>query len=320
MASRCGDVVISTSRMEGTGMAQIHHFDHGWITPTVSYVLSVLGSMLGLTCAVRLREAKIRSERIWWLVLASVSIGGTAIWSMHFVAMLGFSVVGTPIRYDVGLTAASAIIPIVAVAVGLAITALGTGARNARILIGGILAGLGVAAMHYTGMAAMHLNGDIMYSSTRVGLSIGIAVVAAAVALWLAMTVRKPLVIFGAALVMGVAVNGMHFTGMSAMSVDEHTSANVPSGASASSLIVPIGLAVVFGIIGLAYALMAAPTEEDREAAAYLAARRDGLAAAEAAAAAQQRPPFGGAPEPQQPNPTGLGTGAWTYRDRTPGR
>ena len=120
--------------------------------------------------------------------------------------------------------------------------------------------------MHYTGMAAMELNGDISYSVTRVGLSVGIAVVAATVALWLAMTVQKPLVIFFSALVMGVAVNGMHFTGMSAMSVMEHDPTGNLSGASATGMLVPIGLGVVFALIGLVYALMAAPSEEDRAA------------------------------------------------------
>ncbi|WP_250000857.1 MHYT domain-containing protein [Actinoplanes sp. M2I2] len=285
-------------------MAQIHHFDHGWITPTISYLLSVLGSMLGLTCAIRFRSAVGRGERLWWLTLASVSIGGTAIWSMHFVAMIGFSVVGTPIRYDVGLTAASAIIAVVAVGIGLAIALLGKGAQNLRIVTGGVVAGLGVAAMHYTGMAAMKLHGDVMYGMTRVGLSVGIAVVAAAVALWLAVTVRRPLVVFAAALVMGVAVNGMHFTGMTAMSVDTDSSNAQLPGATASGMLVPIGVAVVFGIIGLAYALMSAPTEEDRAAAAYLAQRREEAAA---------RIPQQAAP----PTPGSLASGAWTYRDRS---
>ncbi len=309
-------------------MAQIHHFDHGWITPTVSFILSVLGSSLGLTCAVRLRAAQTRGERMWWLILAAVAIGGTAIWSMHFVAMMGFQVVGTSIRYDVGLTAASALIAVLAVGVGLAIALLGEGARNTRIVIGGVLAGLGVAAMHYTGMAAMQLNGDISYSATRVGMSIGIAVVAASVALWLTITVHKPVAIFVAALVMGVAVNGMHFTGMSAMSVTGQQPAGPLEGASASSLLVPIGLAVVFGIIGMAYALMAAPDEEDRAAAAYLEARRNGLAAAEATAVSGLRPssvpqqtsiPRQGTP-PVAERGSGLGSGSWTYRDRSGGR
>jgi NO-binding membrane sensor protein with MHYT domain len=301
-------------------MAQIHHFDHGWITPTISYLLSVLGSLLGLTLAARFRKARSNGERVWWTILASIAIGGTAIWSMHFVAMMGFSVVGTPIRYDVGLTAASAVIAVVAVGLGLSIALFGRTAQNTRILIGGVVAGLGVAAMHYTGMAAMRLNGEISYSFTRVGLSIGIAVVAASVALWLAVTVRKPLIVFVSALVMGIAVNGMHFTGMSAMSVVEHDPAGQLEGSTATGLIVPIGLAVVFGIIGLAYALAAAPTEEDRAAAAYLAARRE---ASNTGVIPRQPAGYFEASEGQgdggpQRGRSALGGGSWTYRDRSP--
>src|ERR1700755_1874465 len=106
--------------MKGTMvMAQIHHLSHGWVTPAVSYALSVLGSLLGLVCAVRLRKAPTTNGRIWWLSLAAVAIGGTGIWTMHFVAMLGFDVVGSPIRYAVGLTAASAMIRVVAGGLGL---------------------------------------------------------------------------------------------------------------------------------------------------------------------------------------------------------
>jgi len=323
-------------------MAQINHFDHGWITPTVSYVLSVLGSLLGLICAVRLRSAPSTGWRVWWLSLAAVAIGGTGIWTMHFVAMLGFSVAGTPIRYDVGLTAASAIIAVVTVGLGLVVALLGEGARRIRILIGGLLAGLGVAAMHYTGMAAMHLNGDVHYATGRVTESVIIAVVAASVALWLTLTVSKPIVIFASALVMGVAVNGMHFTGMSAMSVREEPATPL-SGATASSLLIPIGVAVIFGVLGLAYALQAAPTEEDRAGAAYLESRRQAQSAPGAAPAAAparrplspppsppagqppvaqtppapQAPPM--APIPKQPTrQTRLGGSNWTYRDRTP--
>jgi len=230
--------------------------------------------------------------------------------------MMGFSVVGTPIRYDVGLTAASAVLAIVAVGIGLAIALLGDGARNLRILAGGVIAGLGVAAMHYTGMAAMELNGEVSYSMTRVGLSIGIAVVAAAVALWLTMTVQRPIIIFASALVMGVAVNGMHFTGMSAMSVAEHAPTGTLAGATATSLVVPIGAAVVFAIIGMAYALMAAPTEEDRAAVAYLAARRNGLAAMPPAPALPQQ----SVPAQSERGGSSLSSGSWTYRDRTSGR
>jgi NO-binding membrane sensor protein with MHYT domain len=316
-------------------MAEIHHLNHGWVTPTASYLLSVLGSLLGLVCAVRLRTSPTRGGRIWWLVLAAIAIGGTGIWTMHFVAMLGFSVVGSPIRYDVGLTAASAIIAVVAVGIGLAIATLGSRGRHVRLLIGGVLAGLGVAAMHYSGMAAMNLDGQISYGTTRVALSVAIAVVAATVALWLTVTVQKPLVILLSAMIMGVAVNGMHFTGMSAMSVRTAQPTGELPGATATSLLIPIGLAVVFGVLGLVYALMAAPTDEDRAGLAYMAARQgDGaFEPVPAPAPAATWPAASPAPSPSEsrtatPSPPPKIPGqrlprrmptsgsSWTYRDR----
>jgi NO-binding membrane sensor protein with MHYT domain len=303
-------------------MAQIHHFEHGWITPAVSYTLSVLGSLLGLICASRVRTAHSAGWRTWWLALAAVAIGGTGIWSMHFVAMLGFSVSGMQIRYDVGVTALSAVLAIAAVGVGLFIVARGTKAVGVRFVVGGLFAGLGVAAMHFTGMFAMRLDGKIDYLTSRVVAAVIIAVVAATVALWLAMTVRKPSAIAASALVMGIAVNGMHFTGMSAMSVRPDAGAGIgigadaPSGTSAGTLLIPIGLAVLFGVIGLVYALMAAPTDEDRAAAAYLASRLEQNGAAPVAAP----PAFAqSAQEPvQRANGQRLPSAgaAWTFRDR----
>ncbi|MEH1165039.1 MHYT domain-containing protein [Micromonospora sp. CPCC 205539] len=254
-------------------MAEINHFEYGWITPALSYALSVLGSVLGLICAGRIRTAKTAGQRALWGLLAAWALGGTAIWAMHFMAMLGFAVSGTRIRYDVPLTAASTVIAVVAVGIGLAI--VGTGRLNpVRLIAGGVFTGAGVAAMHYTGMAAMRLNGSLGYDALRVALSVIIAVVAATVALWLAMTVRGALAIAASALVMGVAVNGMHFTGMSALSVHAHEGQREVSGAGVSTLLVPIVLAVIFGVVGLVYALIAAPTDDDRAAAAYLDARR----------------------------------------------
>ncbi|MEU7754321.1 MHYT domain-containing protein [Micromonospora sp. NPDC049171] len=254
-------------------MADINHFEYGWITPALSYALSVLGSVLGLVCAGRIRTARTTGQRAWWGLLAAWALGGTAIWAMHFMAMLGFAVQGTRIRYDVPLTAASTAIAVVAVGIGLAI--VGTGRLNPlRLVAGGVFTGAGVASMHYTGMAAMRLNGSLGYDTTRVVLSVVIAVVASTVALWLAMTVRRGLAIFASALVMGVAVNGMHFTGMSALSVHRHERVGGVTGAQVSTLLVPIMVAVIFGVVGLLYALLAAPTDDDRAAAAYLDGRR----------------------------------------------
>jgi NO-binding membrane sensor protein with MHYT domain len=264
-------------RAGGQGMADIHHFAYGWITPTLAYALSVLGSVLGLTCAVRARQAVSGGRRAGWLMMAAFALGGTGIWTMHFMAMLGFGVTGTDIRYDVPRTALSALVAIIVVGIGLFIVGgAGTGKPAAwKILLGGVVTGLGVAAMHYMGMAAMRLDGEVIYDQGLVAASMVIAVVAATVALWLSVTVRTGAAIFGSALVMGLAVCGMHFTGMAAMSVRPGEVGEI-TGASASTLILPIVLAVIFVVVGLAFAIMASETREGERAAAtaYLQGRR----------------------------------------------
>jgi NO-binding membrane sensor protein with MHYT domain len=276
-------------------MAEIHHFAYGWITPIMAYCLSVLGSLLGLICTSRARRLSTARERISWLVLAAVSIGGTGIWVMHFMAMIGFGVVGTEIRYDVAVTALSVGVAVAVVGLGLFIVGLGR-PSVVKILGGGLLTGLGVNAMHYIGMAAMRLDGEVSYDPARVVASIVIAVVAATVALWLSVTVRSGAVIFGSAMVMGVAVTGMHYTGMSAMSVELSEHGDV-TGASSTTLIGPIVLAVVLVVMGLVYSVLAAPTEEDRAGAAFIEARMSG-----------------------QPSPLGIWAGAGPSAPEAPAR
>src|SRR5215216_4908689 len=105
-------------------MAEIHHFAYGWVTPALAYALSVLGSLLGLICAARVRDVPPGRQRVRWLTLAALSIGGTGIWVMHFMAMLGFSVDGTLIRYDVPTTALSAVVAVTVVGIGLFVVGL----------------------------------------------------------------------------------------------------------------------------------------------------------------------------------------------------
>ncbi len=192
---------------------------------------------------------------------------------MHFMAMLGFAVSGVRIRYDVPLTVASAVLAIAVVAAGLFIA--GTGTRGpARIVLGGLFTGLGVAGMHYTGMFAMRLDGTISYDPSLVAASVVIAVVAATVALWFTVTLTRRPVIFGAAFVMGVAVTGMHYTGMASMSVRLTDPTLEVSGATAMSLLVPIALLVLIVIGLLLFAIGAGPSDDDFAGRAYLEERR----------------------------------------------
>jgi NO-binding membrane sensor protein with MHYT domain len=192
-----------------------NHIHYEPLLVVLSYVISVLGSYTALQLAIAIPQAKDRTTALGWVAGAAVALGGGAIWSMHFIAMNAADM-GMPVAYDAFLTAASLAMAILASGFGLYVVGRGEGS-TAKLLIGGTLTGLGVALMHYTGMAAMLMPAKISYDSTLFNLSLVIAVVAATVALWLAFNLRGNLQRFGSALVMGVAVCGMHYTGMFAV-------------------------------------------------------------------------------------------------------
>ncbi|MET9389291.1 MHYT domain-containing protein [Streptomyces sp. NPDC006624] len=219
--------------MQGT----VDGFSYGLVTPLVAYFMACLGGALGLRCTTR-SMLVARSWRPGWLALGSAAIG-SGIWTMHFVAMMGFTVRGAPIHYDGSMTFASLAVAIVMVGVGIFIVGY-RGARGTALFTGGTLTGLGIASMHYLGMAGMRLDGTLEYDVLTVALSVLIAMCAATAALWAAGQVRGFLWSVGAGLVMGLAVSGMHYTGMAGLSVHLHGTAEPTSGVSAASLLAPM--------------------------------------------------------------------------------
>jgi NO-binding membrane sensor protein with MHYT domain len=266
-------------------MSAVNHFTHGPLTPALAYVMSCMGSMLGLRLTAQ-AHASSGGSRIRWLIGAAISIGGTGVWVMHFIGMMGFDVDGTQIRYDVPLTVASAVVAIVVVGAGLFLVSYGNG-RVVFLLGGGLLTGLGVASMHYLGMYAMNMSASVSYDRLTVAASVVIAIVAATAALWFTLRVRRPIWITAAALVMGVAVSGMHYTGMYALRVVVDPEPGVVTGADALDFLVP--LMTVISLITLTMLLMVilSPSEkelnEDAELVARLELRRRG---------ARQQPAF----------------------------
>ncbi|KAB8192905.1 hypothetical protein FH608_025470 [Nonomuraea phyllanthi] len=249
----------------------MNHFAYGLLTPLLAYAMSCIGSMLGLRLTAQAHASR-GGSRIRWLLGAAISIGGTGVWVMHFIAMMGFQVDGTQIKYDVWLTAASALVAIVVVGTGLFLVSYG-GGRILALLGGGLLTGLGVASMHYLGMYAMNMSAHVSYDRLTVAASVVIAVVAATVALWFALRVKKPIWITLAALVMGVAVSGMHYTGMYAMHVTVDAEPGMVSGADALDFLVP--LMTVISLITLTMLLMVilSPSEEELHEDAELVAK-----------------------------------------------
>ncbi|MFE4215890.1 MHYT domain-containing protein [Streptomyces sp. NPDC056844] len=220
-------------------MGHLDHATFGWLTPVLSYAMAAAGAALGLRCTVRALGTSGRSRRNWLLTAASAL--GTGIWAMHFVAMLGFGVTGTDIRYDVPLTLLSLLIAMLVVGAG--VFAVGYGGDRPRALFaGGLTTGLGVASMHYLGMAALRLHGTVTYDPVLVAASVVIAVVAATAALWAALHITSPGAVAVASLVMGAAVSSMHYTGMLAIGVRVAPSGAELPGATVMQFIFPLAV------------------------------------------------------------------------------
>jgi NO-binding membrane sensor protein with MHYT domain len=246
-------------------MGHLDHATFGWLTPMLSYVMACIGAALGLRCTVRALGVSGRSRRNWLLTAASAI--GTGIWTMHFVAMLGFSVSGTDIRYDVPLTVLSLLVAMVVVGAG--VFAVGYGRNGGRaLLLGGLTTGLGVASMHYLGMAALRLHGDVNYDPVLVGVSVVIAVVTATAALWAALNIKSPIAVAVASLVMGAAVSSMHYTGMIAVSVRVSPSGEALPGATAMQFIFPLAVGLGSYLFLTSAFVALSPTAGEREASA----------------------------------------------------
>jgi NO-binding membrane sensor protein with MHYT domain len=200
--------------------------------------------------------------------MGGVSIGATGVWTMHFIAMLGFTIPGETIHYNVPVTILSLLVAVVIVCVGLLIAGFGE-LTLGPLLLGGFITGLGVAVMHYMGMAAMRMDGRITYNVGLLIVSVVIAIVAATAALWAALRLSGVGPTLGAAVIMGIAISGMHYTGMAAMRMYQNSSGPAgmvmggSSGATAESFLLPliIGIAVVTFVMTATITL--SPTAEE---------------------------------------------------------
>ncbi|UGQ09312.1 hypothetical protein LO772_20430 [Yinghuangia sp. ASG 101] len=248
----------------------MNQFSYGPVTPGLAFLMSCTGACLGLLCSAR-AQATRAGARVRWLVLAALSLGGTGIWVMHFIAMFGFDMPGAEVRYDVPLTLASMCVSVIVVGVGLML-AIGGAHRRAALLSGGVLTGTGVAGMHYLGMAAVETSRPVTYDTRVVVLSWVVAIVASTAALWAALYVRGLRATLLAAPVMGLAVCGMHYTGMYAMRAvrqEPGTAPHTVHGAEPADLLAPLitGISVVTLVVLVVVAIWpnVEQMEDDRD-------------------------------------------------------
>jgi diguanylate cyclase len=172
----------------------------------------VAGSWVTLRLLLRGSERR-GVQRTGWVFLAAVA-AGSAVWCTHFIAMLAYDA-AAPVTFDPILTMQSLLIAISGMGVGLYLSLQERFAPE----IGGGIVGLSIAAMHYAGMDAYHVDGIVTWDGGYVIASIVIAVSVTALAVGI--LVRRPFPgSFWAGLASFVlAIVGLHFTGMTAVSV-----------------------------------------------------------------------------------------------------
>ena len=232
-----------------------HDHGHGLIFVVLSYAVAALAGWTALDLARRL-EGRSGRDRAPWLATAALAMGG-GVWAMHFIAMLGFDP-GAPISYDPGLTVLSFLQAVAGTAVAFFASAdarLGRG----RLPVAAIAMGGSVAAMHYVGMAAMRTTATVGWRPDLVVLSVVIAVLASGAALWISGRRTRRWARATAAGVLGLAVVGMHYTGMAALELQSTREALSPG--AVSPLVLAVSVAAVTAVI-LFLALAAAVADE----------------------------------------------------------
>ena len=190
------------------------HGHHDPVLVGLAILVGTAASFGALNLCSRAQSAGGR--RTWtWTALSAMTFGSGA-WSMHFIAMLAMTIPGIPISYDPRLTIISLIVVILFAAASMISLRMG-GCGKRRLLISGLTMGCGTGAMHYLGMAALHMPAAIVYDSGLVVLSVAIGVVFTMLAFYIYGRRRTLVANLAAAPVLGLAVASLHYVGMMAV-------------------------------------------------------------------------------------------------------
>jgi NO-binding membrane sensor protein with MHYT domain/nitrogen-specific signal transduction histidine kinase len=220
------------------------HYDPGLVA--LSILVATIASYTALDLAGCVSATTSSPRKSWtWLIAGAMSMG-IGIWSMHFIGMLAFHL-PVPVAYDLSTSLLSMFIAILVSAIALLILRRRE-LKAKNLAVGAILMGIGIAAMHYTGMFAMQMSPPIRYNPALFVASVLIAMGASLAALWIAFqlrTKRSKLAILtklGSAGVMGLAIAGMHYTGMAAAHFSTGSICLAAAGGGISNSMLAIGI------------------------------------------------------------------------------
>jgi two-component system cell cycle sensor histidine kinase/response regulator CckA len=235
-----------------SGFLSGHH--NPWLV-ALSVVIAFTAAYAALDLASRMTAARGRA-RAAWLVGGAFAMG-LGIWSMHYVGMLAFRL-PIPVRYDLPTALLSLLAATFASAIALWVASRSEVSHAASVGASVVL-GCGIAVMHYTGMSAMRLSATVSYDPALLVASILVAILVSLAALWRGVFLRDPaasgwgLRKLATAALMGLAISGMHFTGMSATRFRLTTfTFTPPPGFDISILGTAAMVVLTFTVLGLA--------------------------------------------------------------------
>ncbi|PLT48456.1 EAL domain-containing protein [Paenibacillus sp. FSL W8-1187] len=236
-----------------------HSLDSSYniILVILSVAIPILASYATLDLGIHINKSRGRARNVW-TACGAISMG-MGIWSMHFIAMLALHL-STPVTYNPMIVLVSIVPALLASFLALRLISQPT-MRLSRALLSALFMAAGIVSMHYVGMEAMQMSATVRYDPLLWGLSAAIAFIASLTALYLMYSVkkqadqpnlwrRKTL----AAVVMGVAVASMHYTGMAAASFHDHGGNPVSSDMSSlnNSLLayaIGIGMLIILAMV-----------------------------------------------------------------------
>ncbi len=223
---------------------------------SLSIIIAVIASYAALDLGIQVQKTKSYARYIW--MISGAFAMGMGIWAMHFVAMLAFHL-SISVTYDVTLVIVSILPAILSSGIALYIISRPVMGKK-QVLLGALFMATGIVSMHYTGMEAMKMNAEINYNPVLWTLSAVIAFVASVVALYLLSFVSQNyktskiwIVKLGSAVLMGIAISGMHYTGMSAASYKAHQHhtdlASTPFNSTLLAYAIGIVILILLGMV-----------------------------------------------------------------------
>ena len=221
---------------------------------TISIFIAIFSAFMAFQVATQAARTQSKSRQQIMLLTGSLVLGG-GVWSMHFIGMLAFNLC-TPVSYQFGLTALSVLPSIAASWVALSLLSQPR-IRFPQVLIGGVLVGVGIGVMHYVGMAAMDMAPLLRYDPLIFALSIIVAVILAIIALWVRTGLNQFISSsmstitsnFIASIVMGLAIAGMHYTGMAAARFVKPAGLELSEQTSEISFYLALGVSIITVVI-----------------------------------------------------------------------